>query len=99
MNRFIVLAIFFYILILLQTSFLVPLNIGGFVPNLILIAVFLINIFESPRGSMGIFAAFFGGFFLDVFSSGIIGLQALVLLSLSLFIKLILRKYARSPIH
>ena len=51
-----------------------------------------------PKNS-GIFGAIFGGFFLDIFSSGPIGFQILILLSISIFIRLILKRYGRIPRH
>jgi len=76
----------FYFFALIQTAFLFSLP-------LILILIILINLFENPRDFSGIFAGMIGGFFLDIFSSGIIGLQVVILVFLSLFIKLILKRY------
>ena len=54
MKKILILVIVFYILVLFQISFLVHFNIfdGSFLgwsPNLILIAVILLNIFENPQ--------------------------------------------------
>lgn len=65
--------------------------------NLVLLLVLLLNLFEPSEQKYGIFATLVGGFFLDIFSSGIIGLWVLILLATSLFIKLVLRKYVEIP--
>jgi len=104
MKKILILIPFFYILTLFQTSFLIHFNIfleggfGGWTPNLILIAVILITVFERPEKNLGIFLAFIGGFFLDIFSENFIGFHILVLVILALLIKFILRKYVRIPI-
>lgn len=90
--------IFFYIFALFQTSFLVHLRIFGQIPNLILISIILINFFEKPEDYSGVFAAIIAGFFLDIFSEKSIGFSILILVALSLFIKLILKKYVQIPI-
>ena len=103
----IILIPLFYILTLFQTSFLTHFNIFlegflGWTPNLVLIAVILITIFENPdsRTNLGVEAAFVGGFFLDIFSENFIGFHILILIILAFFIKFILRKYVRiSPIR
>ncbi len=93
----------FYILVLFQTSFLIHFNIfleGGFLgwtPNLILITIILINLFEHPEKSFGIFSGFIGGFFLDIFSENFIGFHILILVGLAMVIKFILRNYVRLP--
>lgn len=105
-----ILALFFYLLMVLQTSFLVHFNIWGIVPNLILISVVFINLFTSHRSWLPVSSAFIGGFFLDVSSSQFIGWHVFILLGLAAFIavlrryiapkgaiKVILRKYVRTP--
>ena len=97
MKKILILILFFYILVLWQTSFLIHFNILGITPNLALILVVLINLFEKPEDFSGIFSAFAGGFFLDIFSSSPIGFYTLILLALAIFIKMILRKYVWVP--
>lgn len=97
-KKAIILILFFYLLALLQTSFLVHFRIFGFIPNLILIFVIFYSLLESPKKHSGILAGFVGGFFMDIFSSGFIGFYVLILLAVSIFIKLVLRKYVWSPI-
>ncbi len=87
------LILIFYMLALLQTSFLVHFDIFGIVPNFIMIAIVLINFFEKPEKKLGIIAGFFGGIFLDIFSGGYLGFYTLILLAVSFFLKYILRSY------
>jgi rod shape-determining protein MreD len=87
----------FYIVSLAQTSFLVHFDISGFIPNFILISVILINLFQRPENPSGLWAAVFGGFFFDIFSSNFIGFYILICLTTSIFIKVILKDYVRIP--
>jgi len=89
------LVLAFYIMVLLQTSFLVPFNIFGMTPNFVIIAVILINFFEKPEKKMGIVAGIFGGIFLDIFSGHFLGFYTLILLAAVFFIKYIIRSYIR----
>jgi len=97
-----ILIILFYFLALLQTSFLVHFNILGkwisWSPSFIFILVVLWNLFEKSEHFLGVFNALAGGFFLDVFSSKIIGFNILILLAIVLFIKLVFKKYVRIPV-
>lgn len=95
MKKILILIIFFYILILFQTSFLIHFPILGLIPNLVLISVILLNLFEKPQNYSGYFSAFIGGFFLDIFSENFIGFYVLISLGLAVFIKLILKRYVR----
>jgi len=92
----------FYLLSLLQTSFLVhfttPLKWVGWSPNFILILVILLNLYEKPEKNFGIFSAIIGGFFLDIFSERFFGFWVLILIGLSIFIKFLVKKYVRFPI-
>lgn len=97
-KRFLITLTVFYLLALLQTSFFIHFRIWGAVPNLILILIMLINVFEKPKNNTGLLAGIIGGFFLDIFSSNFIGFYTLILLALSFLIKVILRKYVWSPI-
>ncbi|XOA43167.1 MAG: rod shape-determining protein MreD [Candidatus Nealsonbacteria bacterium] len=90
-KKIIFLFFFFYFLTLLQTSFLA--RFFSFLPNLVLITIILINLFEGQKDNLGIFAALGGGFFLDIFSEKFLGYYILISLSISLFIKLILKRY------
>lgn len=93
-KKILLLIVFFYILAISQTSFFIHWKI---IPNLILIAVILINLFESPKEDSGLFAALWAGLFWDVFSQSPFGFYTLILLMVALFIKLIFKKYVRIP--
>ena len=99
-RKIISLIIGFYILVFLQTSFLVHFEILGIIPNFILIALILINLLERPERRLGIAAGFLGGLFLDIFSinSGFFfGFYTLISFLISLFIKYILKKHVKIP--
>jgi rod shape-determining protein MreD len=96
------LIILFFFLTILETSFLVHFRIFDFIPNLILIAIILINLFEKTENLRGVFSAILGGFFLEVFSSNFwgynfFGFYILLFLLISIFIKLIFKRYFRLP--
>jgi len=101
MFRKVILILFlFYILALIQGSFLVHFTIFGVFPNLVLIFVLLINIFTPLNDWFGVVSALIGGFFLDIFSAGFFGFfgfYTLVFLTLSLFFNFILKKYVEIP--
>ena len=98
MKKIIFLIIFFYILALLETSFFIHFNFFHFFPNIILISQILITVFEDPNKNLAIFSAVSAGFFWDIFSENPVGFGILILLSISIFLKIILRKYVRIPI-
>lgn len=87
----------FYFLTLLQISFFA--HFLNYLPNLVLIAVIFINLFENPKNNFGIFSAIFGGFFLDIFSGAsdaplnFFGYYILISLSLAIFIKFVFKKH------
>jgi len=101
LKKVILLIFAFYFLVLLETSFLVHFNVFlpklRWYPSLILLAVILLNLFEGPKKSFGIFAAVFGGFFWDIFSTNPIGFHILILVMVALLIKIILGQYVRTP--
>lgn len=96
MKNIFILIIFFYIATLFQTSFFPHFSLG-YLFNLVLISIILINLFEGQEGKLGLLAAFLGGFFLDIFSQIFLGFWVIILLITAVFIKLILRKYVRLP--
>ncbi len=96
MRNFLILIILFYILILIQISFLAHFNIFRILPNIILLLVILINVFQKTAQSFGWTSAIIGGFYLDIFSSGLFGTQIIILLLLATLIKII-KKYIRIP--
>ena len=83
-RNFLLLIPSFYILALLQSSFLVHFGILGYVLNFILIITIFINLFEESQKNLGIMSAFIGGFFLDIFSENFFGFWILTLLAISL---------------
>jgi len=90
-----------YLLCLFQTSFLIPFNFRGIVPNLVLISIIVLNIFCSDESQIGIISAFLGGFYLDIFHLSTIrffGFYALISIICSFFIKFILKKYVQTPV-
>jgi len=97
-KKILIYFLFFYILALFQTSFLIHFNLFLGL-NLILISVILLNLFENLQQKSGILAAFIGGFFWDIFSENFIGFYILILLGVSIFIKFILKKYLRPVIQ
>ncbi len=83
---------------LLQMSFLVYFFPKGLVPNLIIFTVVFFSIFEKEQSYASIAAALFGGFLMDIFSEGIIGVWSLALVLTALLIKKVLEDYVRIPI-
>ncbi len=98
MKKILFLIIFFYVISLLETSFFIHFNFFRFFPNIILIFQILITLFEDPNKNLAIFSAVSAGFFWDIFSENPIGFSILILLSISVFLKIVLRKYVRIPI-
>lgn len=95
MKKILALILFFYILTLIQTSFLAHFSIFGITPNIIIIALIILIFFEKKPKNLSIPAAFIGGLFLDIFSANFFGFWILILLAISFFIKFILSKYVR----
>lgn len=83
----------FYFLVLLQTSFFIPLF--NYSPPLVLIAVALINVIEERESNFGFVAAVEGGIFLDIFSEHFIGYYVFISLLLSFLLKLVFKRFFR----
>lgn len=83
----------FYTLAILQTGFFAYFTIKGITVNFIFLLAVVFNILERPEKKTGIFTAFLGGFFLDVFSSFWFGFNTILLVLVALTIKLIFKKY------
>ena len=99
-KKIIIIIFLFYILILIQTSFLAHFMVRGVAPNFVLISVFLINLFVPSRDYSGLMAAAIGGFFLDVFSAeifGFFGFYTLISLVMSFFLNFVFKKYVKIP--
>lgn len=95
LSPIILIIILFYFLALLQTSFLVHFAFLG--ANFIFIVVIIWNIFEKQKSHYGVFGATIAGFFLDLFSSGVMGYNILILLAIASIIKFILKSYVQIP--
>lgn len=91
LKKFLLFSLIFYILALVQTSFLPRFSIFGQIPNLILITLFLIIIFDE--GAVGIFPfeAALSGLFLDIFSRRLLGVSIFLLCLASIFLQEILK--------
>jgi len=87
----------FYFLALIQTSFMVHFSVWGLIPNLIFLSVIVWNVFEKSKNNFGIYQATAAGFFLDIFSSRVIGFNVIILIFLAVIIKLFLKSYVRIP--
>ena len=97
MKKIFLLILFFYLTVLFQTSFFPHFSFGYFL-NLILVFTIFINFFELKEEKTGLFSAFFGGLFLDIFSENFIGFWVLILMAISIFIKFIFKKHVQFPI-
>ena len=97
LKKILFLIIAFYILTLLQTSFMPFFGIKGLTINLVLVLVILINFFEVPERKIGLWSAFIAGFFLDVWSSMPFGIEILIFVLVAIFIKFIVKKYVQVP--
>ena len=95
--KFILIFFLIYFLALLQSGFLAHFRLFGLVPNLILILIIIVNFWEEKKKSLGIFSAFLGGLFIDVFSGRPFGFDILIYLAIALFVKMILKNYVRIP--
>ena len=87
MKKFLFFVLFFYILILVQNSFLSHFSFDGVFLNIILIALVLLNFFEDPRKKTSVLAAAIGGFYLDIFSDFYIGTSMAILILISFLAK------------
>lgn len=79
--------IFFYLLAIIQTSFLVHYGIRGGLLNIVLISIILFNFFEKKESKLGFIVGAAGGFYLDIFSPYFPGLFTLVGMAASILIR------------
>lgn len=88
-----------YLLSVLQTSFFVHFRIWGVIPNLVILLIALCGLLEKTENifSRGVFLAFVGGFFLDLYSPHFFGFYILISVFMVVAIKIILKKYVRIP--
>ncbi|MDO8551081.1 MAG: hypothetical protein Q7S03_00115 [bacterium] len=89
-----ILAPIMYFIVLLQSSFMPYFSFFGVTPNLIFILVIFL-VFFAPSWSF--ISAFWGGIFLDYFSTHFLGFYVLILLGAVFFIKLVLKRYVQTP--
>lgn len=78
----------FYILALLESSFLPHFTLIALFPDLIFIAIFFLIFLDSKSDRF--LPVFFGGFLLDLYSGGIFGLKTFNLLLVATFLDFIL---------
>lgn len=82
-----------YFLTIAQVSFLPHF---GFAPNIVFILIVLSIIFV-PSFSLAL--SFSGGLFLDIFSGQFFGFYILMLLAITFFIRIILKRYVQIPLR
>lgn len=92
-KKLLILIIAFYILVLVQISFLPRLTLSPYIPNLVLIVVSGLAFFEKKQDLLSLWAGLTTGFFLDIFSARPFGFYIAIVLLIMIFIKLILKKY------
>lgn len=98
MKQMVGIFLLLYAFALFQMSFLVHFFPSGWIPNVLIFAVVFLSIFERHESYASFAAALFGGFFMDIFSGGIIGFWPLVLLLFSALTRFVLENYVRFPI-
>ncbi len=84
-----------YFLIVFQTSFLAALEINFFLPNLAIIFILVAGLFEKQEETPSLMAAFIVGLFLSWKSKPMAMPLWLILPTMVLFIKLVVKKYVR----
>jgi rod shape-determining protein MreD len=95
---FLITGVFFYFLALLEISFFPFFDIFIFKINVSVLIAVLICFIEEPKKYIGLYCAFWVGFFLDVFSfSNFFGIATLSMFMLAGLIKLFLHKYVKIP--
>ena len=88
----------FFILTLVQTSFLVHFSFGGLILPLVFLGVLAIAFLEPPTSWVAVFGAVIGGVFLAAVSSHFFGFWTFMLVLLSLAITHIMKAYVRFPL-
>ncbi len=98
MKKAIFFFVVFYFLALFQVSFFAHFSFLGIVPNVLIVLVIGISVFENSDSASGLFAALGAGFFLDIFSQKPLGLSVAILFIAALLIKTFKRTYVRIPV-
>jgi len=95
-KRILFLILGFYFLVLFQSSFLISFSYFGFLPNLVLLLIVLLNFISSLW--FGLTSAFIGGFYLDIFSLSpffFFGSYTLIALILAVLVQFVFQRYVR----
>jgi len=95
MKKFLFFFSTFYILAVLQSSFLIFFSLQAAIINFLIVVALILNLFEKPEAKNGIFIAATGGFFWDIFSSLSFGIYTLSFAFGALMTKTILKKYLK----
>ena len=93
MKKVIISAVIIYLLIIVQTSFLAHFKFLYYLPNLVIVFVILLNLFESQQEKTGLIIGAIAGFLLDAFLEKPFGFYTIILVVTSLAIKAIIKKY------
>lgn len=88
----------FFILTLVQTSFLVHFSVAGFILPAVFIVVSVLALLEPPASLSALLGAVIGGVSLDAVSSHFFGYWTAILIALSFGISYIMRAYVRLPL-
>tara|TARA_Y100000310_G_scaffold104239_1_gene102554 strand:+ start:1918 stop:2229 length:312 start_codon:yes stop_codon:yes gene_type:complete len=86
-----------FLLVLLQVSFLPHIPVFGIVPNLVLLFVILLSLFEYSSSNTSLQIALIGGFLLDIFSQRPFGFWTFLLVTVAFLLKYVIHNYVRLP--
>ncbi|MDD5639703.1 MAG: hypothetical protein PHR47_02810 [Candidatus Pacebacteria bacterium] len=93
--KFLLIAIFLYLLIMIQTSIFYFSCLSFWLTILIVLGF---NIFESSKQETGIFVALWAGLLIDIYSSTFFfGFYSIILMIIAVFVKLFIARYVRIP--
>ncbi|MDD4358811.1 MAG: hypothetical protein PHY30_03285 [Candidatus Pacebacteria bacterium] len=91
--KIVLIALFWFLLMLIQTSF-----ISIFTDfNFIVLLIVIINLIENPESNFGLLSAFLAGIFLDFNTTYYFGIFTLGLVLFSLTAKIVLLKFLKIP--
>ncbi len=89
-KKIFIFGVILYFLNLLEKSYFI--HFFPYLPSLILVIVFLVNLLEEREKHFGIFLALIGGFILDLFSFFFFGFFIISSLALAFFIKIVIKR-------